>query len=49
LRRVLITASVEAIEEEALKGCIVLESSLIAENAKLVGVGKEGFSECPSL
>jgi hypothetical protein len=49
LRSISIPASVEIIDEKALKGCKAVESCLIGENASLMRMETEAFSACCSL
>jgi hypothetical protein len=49
LRSISIPASVEVIEKAAFEGCDGLESCIIAENASLVRIEEEAFSECFAL
>jgi hypothetical protein len=44
-----IPANVEIIEKAAFKGRADLQTCVIAENARLLNIGKESFSECAKL
>jgi hypothetical protein len=49
LKEIWIPAPVEVIEQAAFKGCIGLESCILAEKAKLVKIERSAFSKCLSL
>jgi hypothetical protein len=44
-----VPATLEIIEESAFKGCIGLESCLVAQNSNLLRIENEAFSGCQSL